>query len=568
MFFSRKNRRRLTAGTNDAVKAHVTSSHCESLEFRQMLTSATVSPDAVATADDVNVTDLVFADIATSGTAQTTSDNDARTSSAATLPESAGSTHQDVMFASLPSPPSIPVGLGRDLTTEGREAVNDARAVYNSINDLRQKKQQIDQVISGLEDKLGEATLAATLADAAKADKEAALKNAVDKNKEAVDKLADLNSKLDQLKEDLATAKRIRKSAADAISLIGRRAKEARQAGNIALADSLGRQVGVNFEKYREAVNNIKSLKNQIRSLQREIRSAKREVRTTAAAVRKAERCLKKVAKAAAVAEQRRADLEAKLNKAKKDRQKLCDELEAKETEYLGSDGETGLHGAAADAISEGEQRRDQRVADEKAAQDQAAAEAAKAALRKRNQVQRVDLEAPTGVSKADINPCDITRLIAQQFSDTIPSNPTGNQLARAAAIKAFKAKAAGEAIRSVGNTLLSAAYDQLKNLIPTLAAVDALLNDINGFTDFIEDFKDGNLKHQRDEWGPEWGRVVTETVYNTKTGQYITTVQVVFAHPDTYTPRAGGAGRDGIIVAPHQALKTYTVTFVGTVKC
>ncbi|MEQ9407544.1 MAG: hypothetical protein RIK87_07435 [Fuerstiella sp.] len=600
MFFAKKNRRRFQSGASSRLSAQVTRATGESLEARQLLTAVTVAPEqavsvesgAAAPETDVespDVTDDVFVDF--SHTAQLTNDTEVSQNIQTTkkvaakkdtlvvsnigssgddgvsLEHVSGHGAQAFSQAALPLPPSIPDGLGGDMTPEGTQAVQTAGELYDSITDLREQKKKCDELVQQLQ---AEADAAKTVLDQAKTDQQTR-QDAFDQAGRDLDNaksdLNDLNSKLKGLKSSLKDAARARNAYARAISAAGRLSRQASRRGDHAAAAGYAAQIPVNFKKYQEKVNEIRALKQQIKDVKQQIKTARQNIKNARAAKNAARKDLNKAKKATAAAQKNYDKAQKRLDDAKEKCRKLCQTLEAQEKNYLGTDGSNGAHGAAVDAIEEGKQNQVDRLAREEAERQQKADEAEAARLRQTNVIQPLDLKAMHGKGVSEHTPCDIAVLIGQQGNGTVPDNPTGQQLAQAAAIKAFRAKGTTEGLKAIGNVLLGAAWDQLKNLVPVLAALDKLYGAAEGVKDFLNDFKNGNIKHQRFHWFPQWGAVQTDIWFNCRTGQYISRTTVLFYDPSTYTQHAGGAGRDGITVPPHLGGKHFTVTHFGTVK-
>lgn len=78
-------------------------------------------------------------------------------------------------------------------------------------------------------------------------------------------------------------------------------------------------------------------------------------------------------------------------------------------------------------------------------------------------------------------------------------------------------------------------------------------------FEGAIDQLKNGNLKVQEHKWFPEWGTVITTTVYNCRTCQYITMTNALFFDPNQVSTHAGRAGRCEILVPKHLAGKSLT---------
>ena len=545
MFFARKNRRRFQNGPASNVSACISGRQGESLESRQLLTAVSMAPDTQETRPveiDMAAMDAMFA-----------SHENMLASEAL---------YSSSMSNALPLPPAIPDGLSEDISEAGHQAIEKAQSQYDTIQQLQQQKHDCEEAVRQLQSEADAAETALNSAKAEQAAKESALNNAQSSVESAQQNLNDQRAKLKKLQEDLRSARRARNSHARVISLAARLAGQARRAGNHAAAASLARQVQVNYEKYAEKNAEVRRLKNEIQQTRQDLRNARADLQAARQARNAARAELNQAKAATARAQQAYNQAVARLNAAKQKCRDLCDRLMAEEQEYRG---ENGSHAAAVDAIENGRAEQIARIAREKQAEKDAAEEREAAALRARNFIQPLDLNGMRGKDRGDLTPCDIAILIGQQGNSSAPSNPTGQQLAQAAAILALKSKGTREGLKAIGNALLGAAWNQLTSLVPVLGALEKLYNNVEGLKNFIQDFKDGNIKHQRYHWFPEWGSVQTDVFYNCKTGQYISKTTVVFYVPGPN--HAGGAGRNGIFVPPHLGGKSFTVTHFGTVK-
>lgn len=582
MLRARKNRRRFHSEVAASDVSRLSAAGCQTLEHRQLLTGIVVAPDA-ATEDmaaELQQMDNMFARMGSDPAFV----NDHDSSGDGLVVSNIGSSGADGVFlhhgqmqaataavdSELPLPLVIPAGLGGDMTTGEAHAVAQASQLYDSIAKLQGEKTrcmelvaELEQEVAGLKDVLDNAQQEQQARQAAS--------DQARKDADAADaKQDDLKGQLQQLKSDLKSAVRARNEYARAISAAARLSRQAQRRGNQAEADGFARQVQPNYEAYQQKVAEIKAIKNQMKAIKQQINAARGQEKKAKTAAQTANKALTAAKQKTAEAQQKYDDAVQRLEEARRKCDQHCQALQHQRGEYLGTEGQEGAHAAAASAIQNAKQRKQARLDAEAADREQQAADAAAAAeaarLRAHNQVKRQDLELPAGLDKDDVTPCDITRLIAQQSGDSVPDNATGNQLAAAAAVKAFQAKAAEDGVRSIANVLFGAAFDQLAGIIPVLGQLKSLAETVEGFKEFAEDFVNGNLKFQRDVWTPDWGIVVTTTVYNPNTCTYIATTQVLFYDPSTYSQHAGGAGRDGITVAPGQA-GLYTVTHFGTVR-
>ncbi len=572
MFFAAPNRRRYASGATQLTSIQVARTGCESLEIRQMLTGIDMAPDiAVAVmAENHARHDDVFAEmgrgpgfISLAGTSAREPESSIQTPAHENDDSRSFAIANSVVAANhsaVPLPPVVPTGLGSDITAGELQQVAQTQELYDSITQLHKDKEKCEENIARLEQELKDAKDALDDANAREKSKQDAYDQAVKDAADADAALDSLKIKLDKLKSDLKDAIRQRNGFAGAVGLAGRLAKQARRRGNHDLADSLAATVEANRKEYQKRVDTIRALRKEIKSVRQQINAARRAAQQAKAEAKAAGKALDQAKKDTDAAQQKHDDVAKRLAEAKLKCKNICDNLEAREAEY-------GAAVAAAEqAIQDAEQRKQVRLAEEEGERQQAEDAAEANRLRQKNQVRKLDLEAPNGTNAEDITPDDVTRLIGQQGDDTVPDNPSGIDLAEAAVVAAANAKATEDAVSSVGNLLLGIAWEQLTNIIPILGTLNSLFEELEGFSEFIQGIQNGDLKYQRDVFTPEWGIVVTETVYNCNTGQYVSVSHVLFYDPSTYTQHAGGAGRDGITVAPGQA-GAYTVIHFGTVS-
>jgi len=591
MFNATKNRRRFSAGATQKSAVQISGARCESLESRQLLTAVTVAPEDAAVSVDVNAeeSDAVFAEMgdaamqinfdgmSTSQGEVSAGANSATTAAFVSHASMEGSVAANV--SALPAPPTVPAGLGSDIHKDESDAVAEANDLHESITELHKDKAECLTKVAAFEKAVADAKTALDDATADQQTKQDSYDKAVQDAADADANLKTLKTKLQELKTSLRDANRAQNQHTRAINYYSRQADKARRQSNrrgISQAQRQElrekeandtRQVDVNYRAYQEKAAEARSLKQQIKAVSQQITEAKQAARVAKAAVAPARRALNAAKRATATAQSKHDKAVADLKAAKEECDKLCEKLETEEAKYLGTATTKGALEKAEDAIKTAEQRKqdrlDQEAKDEQDRKDDAEVEE----LRKKNKVVKLDLEAPDGKNKEDITPDDITRLVGQQGDDSIPSDQSGIELAEAAAIKALEAKTTGDALSYIGNLLLSVAWDRLKGIIPVLATLDTLLQKFAGFDNFLEGIQNGDLKYQRDVWTPEWGTIITQTIYNCRTGQYITVTQVLFYHPSLITGRAGGVGRDGIFIPDHVAGQVFTITHFGTVN-
>ena len=535
-----------------------------------MLTGTAVTPDvtAVSAVADATLEDDVFSEMGQDSGLSSFIDTSAGEQQFAFLTTGDGASDNgehiginpevEADFSAIPLPPVVPSGLGSDITAGELQQVVQTQELYNSITQLHQDKEKCEENVAQLEQELKDAKDALDSANADEKAKQDAYDQAVNDAADAEAALDSLKSRLDKLKSDLKDAIRQRNGFAGAVGLAGRLAKQARRSGNHDLADSLASTLEANRKEYQKRVETIRALKKEIRSVRQQINTARQQAKQARSDVKAADKALSQAKKDTDAAQGKYDDAAKKLAEAKLKCRNICDDLEAQKADYAAA------VAAAEQAIQDAEQRQQVRLAEEEAERQRAEDETEANRLRERNQVIKLDLEAPSGTNVEDITPDDVTRLIGQQGDDTVPDNPSGNDLAEAAVIAAANAKATQDALSSVGNLLLGIAWDQLTNIIPILGTLSSLYEDLEGFSDFIQGIQNGGLKFQRDVFTPEWGIVVTDTVYNCNTGQYVSVSRVLFYEP--VAQHAGGAGRKGLMIDSTDA-GAYTVIHFGTVK-
>ena len=466
----------------------------------------------------------------------------------------------------LPDPPTIPAGLHGDMTTAGTTAVATAQTLHGEITALRTQKADCEEDVARLEREVADRQRDLDDAKKRQADAQSDFDQAQQQAAQTQQKQQDSESRLRDLQSQLAAARRARNEYARAISLAGRMSRQARRRGDHATAEGLGRQVGVNFRKYQEQVDRIRELKKQIRETRADIRQARRESRQANRALQTAQQRLIVAQAATQTAQAAYDDAVRRLNEAKAECERLCGQLTDKENDYLGDE---GAHAAAVDAVADGQARRQQREQEEADAEqrrrEQAEEDRLASHFEAHNEVVGQDLELPDNTEPGDLTPGDINRLLGEQGGSILPDDPDGEQLAQAAVMKALNAQSTMEAISTLGYTLFGMAWDQLTNLFPLLGAMSDLFDNVADFQQFVDNFRNGNLKVEENVFAPEWGLVKTTTIYNCNTGQYIVTSQVLFYYPSG-SQHAGGAGRDGISVDPKHA-GAYTVTYFGSVR-
>lgn len=466
----------------------------------------------------------------------------------------------------LPEPPTIPVGLGPDMTESGRTAVDRAQGMHSDISEMQNEKEDCEEDVRRLEQEVADREQELKDAQDAEASAQSDFDKAKKDAEDADARLQDKQDELDDMQERLKKARRLRNEYARAISTAGRLSRQARRRGNHAEADGLGRQVGVNFRRYQEQVDQIRDLKKQIRDTRGDIRDARKEARNANKTRDAAERRLNDAKTKSGNAQAAYDDALSRLDEARERCERLCRSIEEKTAEYLG---ENGAHAEAVAAIEVGQQRKEQRESDEAAEEDRQRQEKEDDRIAQHfadhNEVIGQDLELPDGTERGDLTPGDINRLLGQQGGSTVPDDPTGEELAEAAVIKALNAQSSIEAISTLGYSLFGMAWNSLTEIFPLLGAMSDLFDTISGFQQFIADFQNGNLKVEENVFAPEWGLVKTTTIYNCNTGQYIVTSQVLFYYPSG-SQHAGGAGRDGINIDPKHA-GAYTVTYFGSVR-
>ena len=466
----------------------------------------------------------------------------------------------------LPDPPTIPAGLHGDMTTAGTTAVATAQTLHGEITALRTQKADCEEDVARLEREVADRQRDLDDAQKRQADAQSDFDQAQQQAAQTQQKQQDSESRLRDLQSQLAAARRARNEYARAISLAGRMSRQARRRGDHATAEGLGRQVGVNFRKYQEQVDRIRELKKQIRETRADIRQARRESRQANRALQTAQQRLIVAQAATQTAQAAYDDAVRRLNEAKAECERLCGQLTDKENDYLGDE---GAHAAAVDAVADGQARRQQREQEEADAEqrrrEQAEEDRLASHFEAHNEVVGQDLELPDNTEPGDLTPGDINRLLGEQGGSILPDDPDGEQLAQAAVMKALNAQSTMEAISTLGYTLFGMAWDQLTNLFPLLGAMSDLFDNVADFQQFVDNFRNGNLKVEENVFAPEWGLVKTTTIYNCNTGQYIVTSQVLFYYPSG-SQHAGGAGRDGISVDPKHA-GAYTVTYFGSVR-
>lgn len=547
MFTSRKNRRRFAqTGYRTSI------GHSEPVEARLLLSATSVVSDETADhtpTENANDTDSESAIDELFRRESTLSDD---ADLAAPVP--------------LPDPPTVPAGLNGDMTDAGTTAVATARTLHGEITTLRTQKADCEEDVARLEQEVADRQRDLNSAKDRQADAQSGYDQAKQQADEAQKKQQDGENRLRDLHSQLAAARRARTEYARAVSIAGRMSRQARRRGDHATAEGLGRQVGVNFRNYQEQVDRIRALKQQIRETRAEIRQARGESRQANRALQTAQRQLTAAQAATQTAQGAYGDAVRRLNEAKAECERLCQLLTDKENAYLGDD---GAHAAAVDAVAQGQTRRQQREQEEADAEqrrrEQAEEDRLTSHFEAHNEVVGQDLELPDNTEPGDVTPADINRLLGEQGGSILPDDPDGEQLAQAAVMKALNAQSTIEAISTLGYTLFGMAWDQLTNLFPLLGAMSDLFDNVSDFQQFVDNFRNGNLKVEENVFAPEWGLVKTTTIYNCNTGQYIVTSQVLFYYPSG-SQHAGGAGRDGINVDPRHA-GAYTVTYFGSVR-